>query len=58
MAIVAGMRHADPDLTLAGIARRLEDMRERTPRGSARWYPSSVRLLLRRAEKRGMIGEG
>lgn len=56
LAIVAGMRHADPDLTLAGIAKRLEDMRERTPRGNAKWFPSTVRLLLQRAEKNGMIG--
>ena len=54
LAIVAGMRHADPDLTLAGIATRLEAMRERTPRGGTKWYPSSVRMLLQRAEKMGM----
>jgi hypothetical protein len=54
MAIVAGMRHADPDVTLAGIATRLEQMRERTPRGNTKWYPSTVRLLLQRAEKMGM----
>jgi DNA invertase Pin-like site-specific DNA recombinase len=55
LAIVAGMRHADPDLTLAGIAKRLEDMRERTPRGNGRWYPSTVSMLLKRAGKMGMI---
>ena len=55
MAIVAGMRHADPDVTLGGIARRLEDRRERTPRGSSKWYPSSVRSLLLRAERLGLI---
>ena len=54
LAIVAGMRHADPDLTLAGIATRLEQMRERTPRGNTKWYPSTVRMLLQRAEKMGM----
>ncbi|MTE01225.1 recombinase family protein [Paracoccus sp. YIM 132242] len=56
LAIVAGMRHADPDLTLAGIASRLEQMRERTPRGNGKWFPSTVRMLLQRAEKQGMIG--
>ena len=56
LAIVAGMRQADPDLTLAGIASRLEAMRERTPRGNSRWYPSTVRMLLQRAEKMGMAG--
>lgn len=54
LAIVAGMRHADPDLTLAGIATRLEAMRERTPRGNVKWYPSTVRMLLQRAERMGM----
>lgn len=54
LAIVAGMRHADPDLTLAGIATRLEQMRERTPRGNTKWYPSTGRMLLQRAEKVGM----
>ena len=54
LAIVAGMRLADPGLTLAGIAERLEQMRERTPRGSSKWYPSSVRTLLQRAAKQGV----
>lgn len=54
MAIVAGMRQADPDLTLKGIAARLEAMRERTPRGGTKWYPSSVRMLLLRAGTAGM----
>ncbi|MCZ0963961.1 recombinase family protein [Paracoccus benzoatiresistens] len=57
LAIVAGMRHADPDLTLAGIATRLEQMRERTPRGNTKWYPSTVRMLLQRAGKMGMAAE-
>jgi hypothetical protein len=56
LAIVAEMRHADPDLALAGIATRLEQMRERTPRGNGKWFSSTVRMLLQRAEKRGMIG--
>ncbi|MDQ1902810.1 recombinase family protein [Paracoccus sp. WLY502] len=54
LAIVVGMRLADPGLTLAGMAERLEQMRERTPRGSTKWYPSSVRALLRRAAKKGV----
>ena len=61
LAIVADMCHADPDLTLTGIVSRLEQMRESTPRGNAKWFPSTVRLLLQRAEKMGMImgaGEG
>ena len=55
LAISAGMRHADPDRTLAGIAKRLEHMRESTLRGRAKWYPSSVRSLLLRAERLGLI---
>lgn len=54
MAIVAGMRQADPDVTLAAIASRLEAMRERTPRGNSRWYPSTVRMLLQRADRTGV----
>ena len=53
--IVAGMRHAHSDLTLAGIASRREQMRERTPRGNVKWLPSIV-TLLQRAEKIGMAG--
>lgn len=36
LAIVAGMRQADSELTLAGIASPLEAMRERTPRGNGK----------------------
>ena len=56
LAIVAGMRQAKPALTLAGIASRLEDMRERTPRGNGKWYPSTVRMLLQWAGKMGIVG--
>ena len=56
LTIVAEMRHADPDLTLAGIAIRLDQVRERTPRGNGKWFPSIVRMLLQRAEKKGTIG--
>jgi DNA invertase Pin-like site-specific DNA recombinase len=55
MAIVAGIAGADPSLTLQAIADRLEAMRERTPRGRTRWQPSSVRMLLERARKLGML---
>ena len=50
-AIVAGIKGADPDITLQAICERLESMRERTPRGRTRWQPSSVKMLLERAEK-------
>ena len=54
-AIVAGIKGADPDITLEAICDRLESMRERTPRGRASWQPSSVRMLLERAEKLGLL---
>lgn len=54
-AIVAAIRGADPDITLQAICDRLEAMRERTPRGRTHWQPSSVRMLLERAERLGLI---
>ncbi len=55
MAIFSGIAGSDPSLTLQAIADRLEAMRERTPRGRTRWQPSSVRMLLERAKKHGML---
>jgi DNA invertase Pin-like site-specific DNA recombinase len=49
--LVAGIKRANPDLTLAQIGAQLEAMYERTPRGGACWAPSSVKSLLDRAEK-------
>lgn len=54
-AIVAAIKGADPDITLQAIGDRLEAMRERTPRGRATWQPSSVRMLLERAGKLGLL---
>jgi hypothetical protein len=54
-AIIAAIKGADPDITLQAICERLESMRERTPRGRTAWRPSSVRMLLERAEKLGML---
>lgn len=53
--LVAGIKAAAPDRTLQQIAAQLEDMRERTPRGGTRWHPSSVKHLLTRAERLGLI---
>jgi hypothetical protein len=50
-AIIAGIKGADPDITLQAICDRLQAMRERTPRGRTSWQPSSVKMLLERAEK-------
>lgn len=55
LAIVAGIAGADPDMTLQSICDRLEAMREPTPRGRARWQPSSVRMLLQRAKTHGLL---
>ena len=55
VAVVAGIAVAAPDMTLARIAAQLEAMRERTPRGGTRWHPSSVRNLLQRAERLGLL---
>ena len=54
-AIVAAIKGADPAITLQAICDRLESMRERTPRGRAKWQPSSVKMLLERAEKLGLL---
>ncbi len=55
-AIVAAIKGADPKITLQDICARLEAMRERTPRGRTNWQPSSVKMLLERAERLGMLG--
>jgi hypothetical protein len=54
-AIIAGIKGADPNMTLQAISDRLETMRERTPRGRSKWQPSSVKMLLERAEKLGLL---
>ena len=54
-AIVAAIKGADPDITLKAICNRLESMRERTPRGRTSWQPSSVKMLLERAEQLGLL---
>ncbi|TVS02601.1 MAG: recombinase family protein [Rhodobacteraceae bacterium] len=55
-ALVAAIRGADPSITLQAICARLEAMREPTPRGRSRWQPSSVKMLLDRAERLGLMG--
>lgn len=56
LTLVAGIARANPDLTLARIAMQLEAMYERTPRGGTRWTPSSIKSLLDRARKLGVLG--
>lgn len=55
IALVAGIARANPDLTLEQIGAQLEAMYERTPRGGSRWAPSSVKNLLDRARKLGLV---
>ena len=55
IALVAGIARANPDLTLEQIGSQLEAMYERTPRGGNRWAPSSVKNLLDRARKLGLV---
>ena len=55
MSLITGIANANPDLTLRGIAAQLEAMYERTPRGSATWTASSVKHLLDRAKKLGLV---
>lgn len=54
-AIVTAIKGADPEMTLQAICTRLEAMRERTPRGRTRWQLSSVKMLLERAERLGLL---
>jgi DNA invertase Pin-like site-specific DNA recombinase len=54
-AIIAAIKVADPEMTLQAICMRLEAMRERTPRGRVNWQPSSVSMLLKRAEALGLM---
>jgi hypothetical protein len=55
LSIVAAIKGLDPDITLQTICDRLKAMRERTPRGRTSWQQSSVKMLLERAEKLGLM---
>jgi hypothetical protein len=54
--LVAGIRRANPEMSLSEIGAQLEAINERTPRGGTRWSPSSVKSLLDRAKKLGVLG--
>ncbi|MXX91104.1 MAG: recombinase family protein [Boseongicola sp. SB0677_bin_26] len=53
-ALVAAMRKARPDVTLQEMCDMLEAMHEPTPRGRMSWHPSSVRSLLKQADRLGI----
>jgi hypothetical protein len=52
---VAAITIADPSLSLRGIASELEKMGERPARGGKKFQPSSVRDLLDKAHRFGLI---
>lgn len=58
MTLVAGMYASNSELTLREIANQLERLHERTPRGGTKWSPSSVKNLLDRAKKTGLVETG
>lgn len=55
MTLVAGIHASNPGLTLREIAAQLERLHERTPRGGTKWSPSSVKNLIDRARRTGLI---
>jgi DNA invertase Pin-like site-specific DNA recombinase len=55
MTLVAGIHASNPKLTLREIADQLERLHERTPRGGSKWSPSSVKNLIDRAGRSGLI---
>ena len=55
MTLIAGIANADPDLSLRDIAAQLERLRERTPRGSLKWSPSSVKQQLDKARETDLL---
>lgn len=57
MTLVAGISQSNTGLSLRDIAVQLERLHERTPRGSAKWSASSVKNLLDRARRLGLVAE-
>jgi DNA invertase Pin-like site-specific DNA recombinase len=57
MSLITGIANANPTLTMRDIASQLEAMHERTPRGSSTWAASSVKHLLDRAKKLGLVSQ-
>ena len=55
MTLVAGIHSSNPILTLREIATQLERLHERTPRGGSKWSPFSVKNLIDRARRSGLI---
>ncbi|MCW8060564.1 recombinase family protein [Agrobacterium tumefaciens] len=55
MTLVAGIHLSNASLTLREIAGQLEQLHERTPRGGTKWSPSSVKNLIDRARRSGLL---
>ena len=55
MRLVVGIHSSNQNLTLREIAGQLEKLHERTPRGGTKWSPSSVKNLLDRARRSGLL---
>lgn len=53
--LVASIALANPDMSLRKVAAQLEAMRECTPRKRKQWNPSSVKALLDRARREGLL---
>jgi hypothetical protein len=58
MTLVVGISMANPEMTLRDIASQLEAMREHTSRGGRHWSPSSVKNLLDRGKRLGLVSPG
>lgn len=57
MTLVAGIHASNRDLTLRQIAGQLERLHERTPRGGSKWSTSSVKNLIDRARRSGLLAD-
>jgi DNA invertase Pin-like site-specific DNA recombinase len=57
MTLVAGIHSSNQDLMLREIAAQLERLHERTPRGGSKWSPSSVKNLIDRARRSGLLAD-
>jgi DNA invertase Pin-like site-specific DNA recombinase len=55
MMLLAGIAMANPSLSYRDIARQMQAMKERSPRGGAQWSPSSVHNMLARAVAAGLL---
>ncbi len=53
--LVAGIHSSNPELALREITNQLERPHERTLRGGTKWAPSSVKNLIDRAKRSGLI---